>query len=792
MSPRWQKSAVAIATFMVLGLPNAHALSLGRLTVLSGLGEPLRAEIDIAELSPEEAETLKVGPASPNAFVAAGMEYNPAMTNLQVSLQRKADGKPYLRLSSDKMVNEPFVDLLLETTWASGRIVRDYVMLFDPPHLRANAAPTLAQATTAAPPATSSAGAAKDNGKPNNSTANASATARANTNSKPATAKSPTASDTPPVNSKSAPASSGDAVTVKNGDTAIKIAERTKADGVSLDQMLVALLQTNPNAFVASNLNRLRSGAVLNIPSSETAQSVSPAEARKIVVAHSKDFDSYRQGVAAKASEVATESAGREASGTIKSQIEDKKSNTTPDKLTLSKGSVQTQAADKIAKEKESKQLNERNSELNKNIEELNKISAAAGTSAPAKAPAPPTPAPAPAVTASPAPAPAEPPPAPAAPPAPVTPEAAPTPPKVVAPPPPPPAEEPSLVDTLLEDPLIPAAGAGLLALIGGYIAFRIRQKKKSEQGNDSSFLESRLQPDSFFGSTGGQKIDTNQEAAASSMVYSPSQLDAADDVDPVAEADVYLAYGRDLQAEEILKEAAQTQPGRIAVYTKLMDIYAKRKDVQSLEATARELLKYTGQQGDDWAHACKLGLSVDPNNPLYQTTDVDTIDIDVPPALDADEGFSSTKGNTGSAPLSSVDLDLDLDFSPETAAKSSAAPSNQVEFTMDAPDILLDEPEEPSPASNDSKSTSPIELPSTFMDLDMAGMSLDLNSAPAPLASAPDSVSDNPLETKLALADEFMSIGDEDGARALIEEVLAEASGDMRSKAQQALANLK
>ena len=78
--------------------------------------------------------------------------------------------------------------------------------------------------------------------------------------------------------------------------------------------------------------------------------------------------------------------------------------------------------------------------------------------------------------------------------------------------------------------------------------------------------MESRIQPDSFFGASGGQRIDTaNSEMTStggSSMAYSPSQLDAGGDVDPVAEADVYLAYGRDLQAEEILKEAIRHNPG--------------------------------------------------------------------------------------------------------------------------------------------------------------------------------------------------------------------------------------
>ena len=142
----------------------------------------------------------------------------------------------------------------------------------------------------------------------------------------------------------------------------------------------------------------------------------------------------------------------------------------------------------------------------------------------------------------------------------------------------------------------MPVAG-GLLALLAGLGIYGMRRRKKGA-GVDSSFLESRLQPDSFFGSSGGQRIDTSEAAASgSSMVYSPSQLDAAGDVDPVAEADVYLAYGRDLQAEEILKEAMRSTPTRVAIHNKLLEIYAKRRDAKAFEVVATEAFGLT--QGD-------------------------------------------------------------------------------------------------------------------------------------------------------------------------------------------------
>ena len=132
----------------------------------------------------------------------------------------------------------------------------------------------------------------------------------------------------------------------------------------------------------------------------------------------------------------------------------------------------------------------------------------------------------------------------------------------------------------------------------------------KKDSG-ETSFLESRLQPDSFFGASGGQRIDTRDAGgSSSSMTYSLSQLDAIGDVDPVAEADVYLAYGRDLQAEEILKEAMRSNPERLAIRTKLLEVYAKRRDIKGFELLATQLYALTRGEGEDWAKAQELGAA--------------------------------------------------------------------------------------------------------------------------------------------------------------------------------------
>ncbi len=129
---RYALSAVAAAA-LTLASTASLALGLGRMAVQSALGETLRAEIDITALSAEEASSLRVKVAPPEAYRAAGIDYNAAMPGTQITVAKRADGKPYLRIVSDRSVQEPFVDLILEISWSSGRLVREYTLLLDPP-----------------------------------------------------------------------------------------------------------------------------------------------------------------------------------------------------------------------------------------------------------------------------------------------------------------------------------------------------------------------------------------------------------------------------------------------------------------------------------------------------------------------------------------------------------------------------------------------------------------------------------------------------------------------------------
>ena len=817
--PSWKQAALASAAALaMMGVSlDAQALALGAITVRSALGEPLRAEIEVPQISSEEATSFQASLGSQQAFRAAGVDYSPALAGARVTLHRRANGEAYLRLVGNRPVNEPFVGVVIEANWANGRIVRDYTMLVDPPGRGAPRPVTVTQSQVSPSVAT------------------------------PLPA--------PPAQRRAAPASTpalapagggSEQVTVQRGDTASRLASAYAVEGVSLDQMLVAMLRANPNAFIRGNVNLLKAGAVLQVPTAEEAQAVSPPAAHRAVLAQSRDFQAYRGGLAQRVRAAEVASAGRSASGSVQPQVQDGRAPApSQDRLTLSRdGSAPSDTESTLARSRQAQEQAERVAELNKNISELSRLQSApaaatasgAGPSINASVAAvtttPTVPAPAaseaagptpevastaseaasdaaPGLMAASAPAAAD---SAAEAAAPVA--SVPGRPQVAAPAPAPMAES-SFLDSLMENPLVPVAGVGLLALLAGYGVYRSRQKKKEAAPLDSSFLESQLRPDSFFDASGGQRVNTKDGGGtvggSSSMTYSPSQLDTAGDVDPVAEADVYLAYGRDMQAEEILKEALRVHPGRTSIHRKLTEIYAKRRDARALEAIATEAHGVTQGNGPDWQAIASLGSELEPDNPLYKRGR-----MPVPKAAPTSGAQPTFGADTESETAQLAEKlrarghelpDLDLDNAPLRATPAAPGPSQRLGAALaaavaartaatsapvkpPAPDLDLDldfaPPSELSATPTPASDWNMIEF-----DMDALSLDLDLPSGGDLETELPDDANSDPLATKLSLAKDLRAIGDTEGASTLVKEVIAEASGALKARAERFLAEL-
>ncbi len=772
----WKVSAAICALGLSLSIPSALAAGLGRLSVHSELGQPLNADVEVPAVGRDEAPSLQVRLATQAAFRQANLEYNAALTQLRFDLSQRTDGGYVVHITSAQAVNEPYLDLLLELTWASGRVLREYTVLLDPPGLPQTPqiiAPSVtppaqvAQAPLAAPaPAPAGAQVAAPALAP---AAAAPASAPAPVPPVPAALvaqAAPAAPSTPPPMVQAPPPPPVAAVAppapkaapekpvpqpklaaaapkpgntgtvhVKPGDTLGQIALDNKGARVSLDQMLIALLRANPSAFIDSNVNRVLAGKDLTLPGDEEASGIELAQAHREVAAQSADFAAYRSRLAqavVSAPPVPEKRASSAGQGRVTTKVEDKSAAQKPgDQLKIAKaeapgGKAASNAIAKkdeeVAKQRALKEAQERAVALakaNEDIKRANELAAKKAAEAQAKAQAA-AKADAAAKAAATAKAEAE---------AKAKAEAAAKAEAVAkaeaakaeaarseaakeasrqqaaksdaakveasklaaaaeaakqqqqqAPKPAPaePSTVPSgggITDMLTSPTVLIGFGATLFAILVGLNILRRRRGAGADQFRPDG---DPMATNSLFGAAGGASVDTGATSTFnSSFIPAASQLDS-NEVDPVAEADVYIAYGREEQAEDILKEALRLQPDRHAVRVKLLEIYSRRGDTASFNAVAKELHDRTTGIGEEWERAAKLGRSLEPGNALYAGAGLggDTAQPTRQPLTDLRLGQPTGGLNTGGAAVESAKQDTkrkrDHDdmssLSPETA----------------------------------------------------------------------------------------------------------------------------
>ena len=744
----------------------SYAVGLGRLTLQSGLGQALQAEIELTSVQPGELDTLSARLADQATYARNRIDYAGTLTRVRIALDPQG-GRPILRLSSTQPVNDPFLDLLIEINWASGRIVREYTFLLDPPGYAATApvdpAPaipseSLAPPVTAAPaPARAPASAA---GTPAGVAAPRSAAGVAAAASAAGVAAAASAASAPKAAAPPGPqAKTGQYGPIRRGETLAAIAAKVKPQGVTLEQMLSALYRSNAQAFEGKNMNRLRTGPMLIVPNPDDV-SVSQDEARKEIRVQAADWRSYRERLAASigSSETPTASARAPSGGRITTAIDEKSAPAAgSDRLKLSKGEPVTgtisgrggaaaRAENAVAGARAVDEANARVVELERQLKNMQRLlelkqPAMAGQQLAAndargvpKAPA----APAPAATATPAPA-ATPstaaqtvPPMAATPSTPLAPvkadaakAAAPktdavkadassdaaksnaaqtdaaksdaakadvaktdtaktdaksdtkvdstktdsakadasksptlaavdsqkstpsssgatTPAKTDAggagsaqntgspdaskarPSLQAPAAQPetSMLDELLGNSVV-LIGLGSALLLGLVWALLARRRRNSTtKFEDSIGASTDLRTSTVFGNTGGGVVNTGDNSLVSDFSREGMGNIDTGEVDPIAEAEVYLAYGRDNQAEEILRDALTKTPDRQEIRLKLLEIYAQQNKAAAFEGMASELFNATDGKGEMWNKAAQIGRTIDADNPLYAAKD--------------------------------------------------------------------------------------------------------------------------------------------------------------------------
>lgn len=840
-----------------LSTTQLEAASMGRINVLSALGQPLRAEVELSA-DPQELAQMKVRLAPPSVFKQAEVPYTRALSSLRFTLDQKGD-KPIVRVSSDKPIHDPFLDFLVEISWPNGSMVREYTFLLDPPDNTARNAALASKfpepkefvnppVTTASPPpvvkpieepkvqsqmfvaadlptsaptpAPTELPVAAPVVAPSTSAAAAPAPTptlapTAAPEAKPA--KSVAASKVEkPAKTNKAPAD-GKTHTVQKGDTLGAIASEYLAADISLDQMLVSLFKANPNAFEGQNINRLKSGVILTIPDTETA-APSEEEAKKTVRAHTRDWYSYRQKLAA-TSEKRPAKPADEGSQTSQGAINTLKAETpapqaaNQDQLKVSRSETAgrkpgVSEEDLIAKDRALREAESRVAQLEKNISELQKLvemknqnlaalqqqasnKSPTATTAPIQpivqpipeiAPgkdllAKPLPPPLPAdkvaaemakdspastspastetPTEQPTPAPTE------------TPTLAPT----LAPTPVPVEEEDPEPPTLLQklmglvnafgsNPLYYGSASALLLALLGVIGWR-EHKRRKESASDEQFAaldpHEEPSPAKTDADLGWQQPTAVVDEASGTSEEVSEESDISADVDPVAEADVYIAYGREPQAEELLKDALKSFPQRTAIHSRLLDIYTRREAIAEFEEIAELLFNLTGGNGDEWKKAVEQAA-----------------------ALGITSGVFSPN-----APLPSAAGEaLDTIEAPETTP--AAPPENEIPEALDFEMPALEE------AATEAPAASAPSFDYASVDLNLGAENSDANAEASEPIEAP-SAEDEPEEvtTKLDLAQAYVEMGDTDGARELLNEVLGEGGPMQKAQAEKLLASL-
>lgn len=818
----------------------SYAVGLGSINVVSALGQPLKAEIELVAVSGADKPSLVARLASPDAYKGAGLEY-PFGVKYSFEVGSRANGDPYLKLNSNREINDPFVSLLVELSWSSGRLMREYTFLLDPPgYVVAQPKPATVEPMAASVVESTPLEAA------------------------PVKREEAVPVATPVEKTVSRPAvrasrSSSDEITVKSGDTLNKIASEVKPADISLERMLVALYRANADQFDGKNMNRIKTGKILRMPDRDEVTHLMQSDAVREIHAQSADWNSYRQKLAGAAlTTPRSESNKQVATGKISAPALDKTplaTESAKEVLRLSKGEMpgnkraegaradqdkrNAAAEEAIAKAQADKEEQARAALLEANMKDMQRLAqlkaeaAALIAGAASQAVASEVVSAESAVTvvsevaaASAVTAASE-----------VVAASAPV---VVE------VEGPSLLDRLQENATLLGLGAAaLLALTGLGIAIKRRKEQSGKAvkpadvdlGSSSGLLTVPVMPSPDTG---------DFTTTGTDEVVPPS-----DEVDPISEADLFLNFGRDEQAEEVLKDALRHSPDNHEIHLKLLGIYAKHQNAAAFTEISGLLEKSGDRDAIEQAGILAMQLAdasiedvgtatqlmdafeveardmepveepvvaipdlVEPELEVELETEAEpeaepeaeqpisaeTLDFDVtsthpvpPPEVDFDVTSTSpvipdvldfdiaSNSLVSEVPeeesLPSLD-DLIFDVTSSNSASAETVASIASEPEDDGMEFTLDFP------LDDVKDTAAPSAPA----INLSDISLDMDDVAVPVvevSEAPKSEQWHEVATKLDLARAYQEMGDEVGSREILDEVMLEGDAEQKHEAE-------
>jgi len=254
-----------------IALPGfANSLGLGKLQLNSALNQPFDARIELLSANASELNSLIIGLADTEAFRRAKIDRPFVLSKLRFEVKEVENGTDYIQISSNDAIREPFLNFLLEANWSTGRMFREYTVLLDPPLYD----PEFKRVTRS------------DSYTPSSSSSDSYIADDADDES----SLYSTSSASPSINY-----SGGEYGPTADSDTLWSVAKQVRPDSsVSVQQMMMALLRANPDAFINDNINGLKRGHILNIPGRDEIDVLSTQDAVAEVRSQNASWQSER------------------------------------------------------------------------------------------------------------------------------------------------------------------------------------------------------------------------------------------------------------------------------------------------------------------------------------------------------------------------------------------------------------------------------------------------------------------------------------------------------------------
>ncbi len=556
-----------------------NAARLGSLTVESALGEPLEARISVFDVSDSGASDVTVSLGSPAQYAKSGLIYNDLVSKITLRYVRDQSGD-FISLMTKEAVNEIVIDLLVELSVRSERVSRTFVAFIDPPLLleeRRLTGNMDGQNVTSIQAASEG---IVEQAQTTNVEGNRASDVVVEEQLSARTQKDSVGADVTPVANQSPPGESRIFVDVRSGDTLSKIAQRNRVAGYSLEQMLVGLFRKNRAAFDNDNMNRLRAGSRIQIPVSEELARISKSESSSEVKIHAADWQAFKSRMAGGENRNLGRSdlpGSRSDGGSIKQapRVIEPSDNAKPSHVVRLSDGLDSDAAlqeQLIATQQALEEQKNRAIELERIVADLRALSETKKTTS-----------------------------------AGIRVESD----QIKR------ADRPvqqgeaelrwqeKLIGAILGQPLYLVIPVVFILILGLLVSRRLREMDDDEEAVATYVAN--------------EKIDTTSFSDAPMQSSDSEGKSSGEDFqDPVEDADIFLAYGRFSQAENILTQALVAEPRRLDLLLKLAEVYSRKGELSGFEDIAKIVADITRESGAYWERLLALGYLINPDDVRY------------------------------------------------------------------------------------------------------------------------------------------------------------------------------